>query len=107
MTDTMNTYVSAPQGAAPQATAAPGATAPLANVSMTQAVIIPLATAGVGLGVLYYLFRRGGVKMPPLRVDAANALNVYFSWLLIDVPVTMLAYKYHGHNVAQAYLLVK
>lgn len=107
MTDTMNTYVSAPQGQPAQATAAPGAGAPLANISMTQAVIIPLATAGVGLGVLYYLFRRGGVKMPPLRIDAANALNVYFSWLLIDAPLTLLAYKYHGHKVAQAYLLIK
>ena len=108
MTDTMsNTYVSEPGGAAPVASAAPGALAPLGQISMTQAVLIPLGTAAVGLGALYWLFRRGGVKLPPLRIDAANVLNVYFSWLIMDVPVTLLAYKNHGHKVAQAFLLVK
>jgi hypothetical protein len=108
MTDTMsNTYVSDPSGNPPVASTAPGALGPLGQISMTQAVLIPLGTAAVGLGALYWLFRKGGVKLPPLRIDAANVLNVYFSWLILDVPITMLAYKYHGHKVSQAFLLVK
>lgn len=108
MTDTMNTYVSDPSGPTPAvASSAPGAQGPLGQISMTQATLIPLLTGVVGLAGLYWLFRKGGVKLPPLRIDAANALNVYFSWLVIDVPITMLAYKYHGHKVAQAFLLIK
>jgi hypothetical protein len=104
----MNTYVSGPGN--PPGNAAPGAapnggSAPLAQVSMSTAVFVPLGTAALGLAGLYYLFRRQG-GLPPLRVDAANALNVYFSWMLINVPLKVLAYKYHGHKVAQAYLLV-
>ena len=105
-----NTQVSAPgvpiqQGTA-TASAAPGATGPGANVSMTSAVLTTLGVAAGGLVVLGVLFRNKGVKLAPLRVDAANALNVYFSWLLINGTLKLVAYKYHGHRVAQMYLLV-
>lgn len=103
----VNTYVSGgPAATGGSATPMPnGGSAPLAQVSMTTAVFVPLLTAAGGLAALYYLFRREG-GLPPLRVDAANALNVYFSWMLINVPLKVIAYKYHGHKVAQAYLLV-
>jgi hypothetical protein len=84
-----------------------GAGAPLAQISMTGAVLIPLLIGAGGLGVLYTLFRREGAEsLPPLRIDAANALNAYLSWLLIQTPIKLLAYKYHGHKVSQAILLV-
>lgn len=109
--DSGNTYVSQPgsyPGGASGATgSAPnGASAPLANISMTSAVLIPLGIGVGGLAVLYTLFRREGAGLPPLRVDAANAINTYLSWLVIQTPFKLLAYKYHGHKVAQAYLLV-
>jgi hypothetical protein len=93
-------------GGTTQATAAPGATGPGAQIGSTAAVITVLGTAAVGLLGLGFLFRRAGAKLPPLRVDAANALNVYFSWLLIDGTLKLIAYKYHGHSIAQQFLLV-
>jgi hypothetical protein len=106
-----NTQVSAPgmpisQGTA-SASAAPGATGPGANISMTKAVFTTLGVAAGGLVALGILFRKkGGGGLPPLRVDAANAVNVYFSWLLINGTLKLIAYKYHGHNLAQEYLLI-
>jgi hypothetical protein len=112
MSDMGNTFVSQP-GAGPGGASTYGDQSlpngqglPGANMPMTTAVLIPLAVGGVGLAVLYNLFRREGGKLPPLRVDAANALNVWFSWLVIQTPLKLLAYKYHGHKVAQALLLV-
>ena len=105
-----NTYVSGPGGPQPaqgqMASLPNGAGAPGANISMTYAVVVPLATAGIGLAVLWKLFRREGVSLPPLRVDAANVVNVYLSWMILNVPIKLLAYQYHGHKLAQAYLLV-
>jgi hypothetical protein len=93
-------------GGTTQATAAPGATGPGGQMGSTAAVITVLGTAAAGLLVLGYLFRKGGVKLPPVRVDAVNALNVYFSWLLIDGTLKLVAYHYHGHRLAQQFLLV-
>ena len=93
MSDTMNTYSSDPTNPIPQGvpavSGAPGA-----------------AAAGFGLVALGLIFRKGQKVIPPLRVDAANALNVYFSWLLVDGTLKLVAYKFHGHKVAQAYLLI-
>jgi hypothetical protein len=94
-----------PSGVA-TASAAPGATGPGAQMSMTYAVVSTLGVAAAGIVALGILFRRGGQKLPPLRIDAANALNIYFSWLLIDGTLKLVAYHYHGHKLAQAYLLV-
>jgi hypothetical protein len=106
-----NTFVSGPGG--PQggmsgggAALPNGAGAPGANISMTYAVVVPLAVAGAGLAVLWKLFRREGVGLPPLRIDAANVVNIYLSWMVLNVPLKLLAYQYHGHKLAQAYLLV-
>lgn len=108
----VSTFVSQPGGgpgntAQMGSTSAPnGASAPGAAMPMSSAVLIPLGIGVAGLAVLYTLFRREGKQLPPLRVDAANAINAYLSWLVIQTPLKLLAYKYHGHKVAQAYLLV-
>jgi hypothetical protein len=41
-----------------------------------------------------------------VRVDAINAFNVYWSWLVIDGTLKLVAYHFHGHKLAQAYLLI-
>lgn len=94
-----------PSGAS-YGTAAPGAQGPGANMPTAASVITVLGVAAAGLLTLGWLFRRGGKSLPPLRVDAANALNIYFSWLLIDGTLKLVAYHYHGHNLAQQYLLI-
>lgn len=110
MSDTMNTYSSDPTNPIPQGvpavSGAPGAAGPGGQMSMTNAVITTIAAAGFGLVALGLIFRKGQKVIPPLRVDAANALNVYFSWLLVDGTLKLVAYKFHGHKVAQAYLLI-
>lgn len=93
-------------GASASTGSAAGSGGPGAQISSTQAVITVLGVAAAGLLALGYIFRRGGRELAPIRVDAANALNVYFSWLLIDGTLKILAYKYHGHKLAQMYLLV-
>ena len=104
------TQVSSPSGnipnSTPQVIGAPGSTGPGAQMGMAGAAALTVGTAAAGLVVLGVLFRRGGKTLPPLRVDAANVLNVYWSWLLVDATLKLLAYKYHGHKVAQAYLLI-
>jgi hypothetical protein len=107
----LSTNVSSPGspigGGTSAVTGAPGATGPLNNqISVAGAAGITLGTAAVGLLALGVLFRRGGQKLPPVRVDAVNAINVYFSWLLIDATLKIAAYHWHGHKVAQAYLLI-
>lgn len=107
-----NTLVSDPSqspvsgNAVSQPTGAAGSNGPGAQMGMTSAAITTIGTAAVGLLALGIVFRRSGEKLPALRVDAANAINVYFSWLLIDGTLKVLAYKYHGHKLAQAYLLI-
>ena len=105
MTMTNPTSQPIPTGVVP-ATSAPGAAGPGGNMSITTAVLTTVGVAAGGLIVLGLVFRKGQKVLPPLRIDAANAVNVYFSWLLIDGTLKLLAYKYHGHKVAQAYLLI-
>lgn len=109
MSDTMGATsaqgVPIPAGAA-GATASPGATGPGGQMSMTSAVVTTIGVAAAGLVALGLIFRKGQKVLPPLRVDAANAINIYFSWLLIDGTLKLVAYHYHGHKVAQAYLLI-
>lgn len=93
-------------GGVVSATASPGASGPLAQVSVPVAVGTVIGVAAVGLIGLGILFRKGGQKLPPVRIDAVNALNVYFSWLLIDGTLKLIAYHYHGHKLAQQYLLI-
>jgi hypothetical protein len=107
MNDTLTTAQGQPipNGQMP-ATAGPGSTGPGATMSMTTAVATTIGVAAVSLIGLGLIFRKGQKVLPPLRIDAANALNIYFSWLLIDGTLKLVAYKYHGHTVAQAYLLI-
>jgi hypothetical protein len=97
--------LSIPQGPV-EASAAPGATGPGAQTDIGHAVAYTIVGAGLGLVALGYAFRAGGKALPPLRVDAMNMLNIWFSWLVIDGTVKVLCYRYNGHKWAQAYLLV-
>lgn len=108
----LNTSVSVPgagsgSGIAGSASAAPGATGPGGSMSVGRSALLVVGVGAAGLLGLGVLFRRGGKSLPPLRIDAANAMNIYFSWLLVDATLTTLAYKFHGHPVSQAFLLVK
>jgi hypothetical protein len=107
MTDTMTSGQAAPipNGQMP-ATAGPGSTGPGAQMSMTSAVLLTIGVAAGGLVGLGLIFRKGQKVLPPLRIDAANAINIYFSWLLIDGTLKLVAYRYHGHKLSQAYLLI-
>jgi hypothetical protein len=103
----LNTSVSGgipiPQGTT-TASAAPGASGPGGQMSILSGVIVTLGTGLVGLVVLRKVF--GGKDLPPVRIDAVNAFNIYWSWLVIDGTLKLVAYKYHGHKLAQAYLLI-
>lgn len=107
-----NTLVSDPGqspvsgNAVSQPTGAPGATGAGANMGIGSAAILTIGGAAAGLVALGLIFRRSGENLPALRVDAVNAVNIYFSWLLIDGTLKVLAYRFHGHKLAQAYLLV-
>lgn len=104
-----NTFVSdpggSPLGGVPTQSAAPGATGPAAGMPMAAAVattiIVPAAIL-VGLRLIF----GAKDKLPPLRVDATNVVNIYMSWLVMNGAVKLLAYRYHGHKVAQAFLVI-
>ena len=110
MADTMgNTYVSdpgsAPLGGVPATSAAPGGTGPAANMPMATAVVTTIVVPVAALFALRLIFGSKD-KLPPLRVDATNMVNIYFSWLVMQGSLKLIAYHYHGHKLAQAYLLV-
>jgi len=85
--------------------AAPGASGPGGQMSMTSAVLWTIGGSAAGLVALGYVFRRGE-KLAPLRVDAFSALNIYFSWLVIHGTIKVIATRYHGHKLSQAYLVL-
>lgn len=103
------THVSAVGGASvggvPNSSAAPGASGMGGQMGIVPAVLWTLGGAAAALVILRKGFHKGEA-LPPLRVDAINALNIYFSWLVVNGTVKVLAYRYHGHKLAQAYLLV-
>lgn len=103
-----NTQVSGgipiPQGTT-QATAAPGASGPGGQMSILSAVVVTIGTGIVGLVVARKLFGTKD-KLPPVRIDAVSAFAAYWSWLVIDGTLKLVAYKFHGHKLAQAYLLI-
>ena len=111
MTDTMmgNTYVSdpsaSPLGGVPSASAAPGATGPAANIPMAGAIATTILVPAALLVGLRLVFGSKD-KLPPLRVDATNVVNVYMSWLVMNGAVKLIAYRYHGHKIAQAFLVI-
>jgi hypothetical protein len=87
------------------ASAAPGATGPGANMSILQATAIIIGGGAVGLVLLRKFFGTKD-KLPPARIDAVSAFQIYWSWLVIDGTLKLVAYKFHGHKLAQAYLLI-
>lgn len=112
MSDMMGqtTMISDPSGAIGGAmltsSAAPGAGGPGGQMGITSAVVWTIGGAAAALVALGYVFRKGGQKLPPVRIDAVNAMNIYFSWLVVNGTVKVIAYRFHGHKLAQAYLLV-
>jgi hypothetical protein len=95
----------APVNGVVDTSAAPGAMGPGGQMGMTTAVILPIATAAAALVALGIIFRKGGA-LPPLRVDAINAINCWASVTVINGTIKVLCYKYHGHKLAQSYLLI-
>ncbi len=109
MTDLLNTNVSAPGMPIPSgvtaAGAAPGATGPLATMSLPKAAIGAMGIAAGGYVVLVVLFRRGR-ELPPLRIDATAALAAFFGVEVFRITVNTVAYHWHGHSWSQAWLLL-
>jgi hypothetical protein len=105
----VNTYVSQPGGGSlggvPSASAAPGAQGPGAQVPMAGAVAATILVPAALLVGMRLIFGSKD-RLPPLRVDATNVINVYFSWLVANGAVKLIAYRYHGHKLAQAYLVI-
>lgn len=106
MTDTLgaNTYVSSPQGTV-SASAAAGSGGPGANTPVAKQVLMATGVAVVGAVGIAYLFRKGESAVP-LHFDAASALFIFLSYQAINIPLTAVCYKFHGHSAAQAYLLM-
>lgn len=109
MSTTMdNTLVSGgtpiPQGVT-STSAAPGATGPGGQMSILNAVLITLGGAAFGLVALRLIFGDKD-KLPAVRIDAVEAFKVYWMWLIVDGTVKLVAYHFHGHKLAQAYLLI-
>lgn len=94
-----------PLGGVPGNSTAPGAAGPGGNMPMATAVITTIVVPVIGLFALRLIFGSKD-KLPPLRVDATNAVNIYFSWLVVQGSLKLIAYRYHGHKLAQAFLLV-
>lgn len=112
MTDTLggvNTYVSdpgsAPIGGVQTSSSAPGASGPAAGIPMASAVATTILVPAAILVGLRLIFGSKD-KLPPLRVDATNVVNIYMSWLVMNGAVKLIAYKYHGHKIAQAFLVI-
>ena len=69
--------------------------------AVATTILVPAAIL-VGLRLIF----GSKDKLPPLRVDATNVVNIYMSWLVMNGAVKLIAYKYHGHKVAQAFLVI-
>lgn len=100
-----NTYVSDPNAPAPAGPGAPGSNLPGANIPTTAAILIPLGLGFAALFAVYKVAGATGEKLPPIRVDAANMLSIYASWYVVQIPLKLAAYKFHGHSISQAFLL--
>lgn len=98
-----NTTVS-PQQQGTVATASPGAAGPGGQVDVAKQVLLAAGVAVAGAVTLAYLFRKGE-KEVPLHFDAASALFIFLSYQALNLPLTAICYKYHGHSAAQAYLM--
>lgn len=100
----LGTYVS-PPGAAPVATAAPGAQGPGAQVGVDKAALLILGTSIVGLVALRVIFGKGP-GLPGMRVDATEVIKVWLAYETVNIPLKLLAYHWYGHQVSQAYIIL-
>ena len=102
-----NTYVSNPGGTAPTAAppGPPGGGVAGANMSMTSAVLwLVGGLAGIGVGTAY--LARKGIRPEIGRFDALDAVWNAASVGVIFGTFKLLAYRYHGHELSQAVLLL-
>ncbi len=108
MTDVMgqNTYVSNPGGnATPGYTGAPGGTGPGAGMSMASAIAwLMVGSAAVGIGTA--VFARKGVKPQIGTLDVFSTVYNASTVAVVFATAKLLAYRYHGHRISQAVLLV-
>ena len=85
-------------------TSAPGSGLPGSAMAVGTTAVVFLGVSVAGLVGLRLLFGQG-VKLPPMRVDASETAKVFLAYQAINIPLTLLSYKYHGHKWAQTYLL--
>ena len=102
----MNTYVSNPMmNASAGVNAAPGMSLPGGSMSPTSGLlwlIGGLAVISVGTG---YLARKG-VRPEIGRFDAIDAVWNAATVGVVFAAFKLLAYRYHGHGISQAVLLL-
>jgi uncharacterized membrane-anchored protein YitT (DUF2179 family) len=102
----MNTTVNGAgpgQGTTPY-TAAPGSGIPGSTMAVGTTALVFLGVSVAGLVGLRMAFGKG-VALPPMRVDVSETAKVFLAYQAINIPLTLIAYKYHGHKFAQTYLL--
>ena len=100
-----NTYVSQPGDTSWSVPAAPGAMAPGGQMSAASAVAwLIVGAAGISLGTGY--LARKGVRPEIGRFDAIDAVWNAATVAVLFGTFKLLAYRYHGHRISQAVLLV-
>ena len=105
----VNTYVSSPMvngGAGVSINAgAPGASGPAAQMGAASAILWLVAGFGVVSVGTAYLARKG-VRPEIGRFDALDAVWNASSVAVLFATFKLLAYRYHGHRISQAVLLL-
>lgn len=106
MATTMNTTVNGarPGSGTTPYSAAPGSGLPGATMAVGTTALVFLGVSIAGLVGLRLAFGKG-VGLPPMRVDASETAKVFLSYQAINIPLTLIAYHYHGHKWSQTYLL--
>lgn len=90
-----------PQGT-PANSAAPGASAPLASMSVAKSAVVFLGVSVAGLVALRLAF--GERELPGIRVDALEVTKIYLAYQAFNVPLKLIAFRYHGHAWSQTVL---
>jgi hypothetical protein len=45
-------------------------------------------------------------QLPPIRIDAISAIVTALEVIVVMGTIKVIAYRYHGHPLAQAYLVL-
>lgn len=85
---------------------APGSGVIGAGMPVAKSALVFLGVSVAGVVGLRLLFGQKGSSLPPMRVDASEVAKVFFAYQTLNIPLRILAYKYHGHSWAQTYLLL-